>query len=117
MTLYFRRQTFLVLSVLSAVVLCKLEVENTELERESDDVAGQLLEAFWQATGIVPREPMQIQAHRWKYAIPVDPPNERCFFDVAHGIVACGDWAGGPRVEGAFLSGLAAAGRLLGSVC
>ncbi|KAA1260324.1 hypothetical protein LF1_28630 [Rubripirellula obstinata] len=29
------------------------------------------------------------------------------------GIAACGDWCGGPRIEGAFLSGMAAAGALL----
>ena len=78
-------------------------------ERDPDEVAAEVLEAFWQASGIEPAKPFHLVAHRWKYAIPVDPPDQRCFFDAESGIAACGDWAGGPRVEGAFLSGMAAA--------
>ena len=85
-------------------------------ERAPDKVAEVLLAEFWQASGISPQSPIHLQAHRWKFAIPVDPPNERCFFDAKSGIAACGDWAGGPRVEGAFLSGMAAAGRILGTL-
>jgi predicted NAD/FAD-dependent oxidoreductase len=85
-------------------------------ERDGEAVAQELLDAFWQASGLPPQRPTQLQAHRWKFAIPVDPPQTRCFFDAALGIAACGDWAGGPRVEGAFLSGMATAGRILGSL-
>lgn len=74
------------------------------------------LAAFWRASGISPHKPSQLQAHRWKFAIPVDPPVERCYFDKEFGIAACGDWASGTRVEGAFLSGMAAAGRILGTL-
>ncbi|MEZ4444056.1 MAG: NAD(P)-binding protein [Polyangiaceae bacterium] len=38
-----------------------------------------------------------------------------CLVSDDHAIVACGDWASGARVEGAFLSGGAAAGRVLGT--
>jgi photolyase PhrII len=85
-------------------------------ERDADEVANELLAAFWQASGIPPQPATYLRAHRWKYAIPIDPPRERCFFDSPSGIAACGDWAGGPRVEGAFLSGMAAAGRILGTL-
>ncbi len=85
-------------------------------ERDAEAVARELLDAFWQASGLPPQRPTQLQAHRWKFAIPVDPPATRCFFDATTTIAACGDWAGGPRVEGAFLSGMAAAGRILGTL-
>jgi len=39
---------------------------------------------------------------------------ESCLFDAVLAIAACGDWVRGPRVEGNYLSGCAAAGRLLG---
>jgi len=49
--------------------------------------------------------------HRWRYATPSGPHLERCM-EVAPGIVLAGDAFGGPRVEGAYLSGLAAAETL-----
>jgi predicted NAD/FAD-dependent oxidoreductase len=85
-------------------------------ERDADEAAAEMLQAFWKSSGIEPQQSTHLQAHRWKYAIPVAPPETRCFFDAASGIAACGDWAGGPRVEGAFLSGMAAAGRILGTL-
>ena len=85
-------------------------------DREPAEIAGELLTAFWQAAGIRPQTPFHLQAHRWKYAIPGNPPNQRCFFDAEFGIAACGDWAGGSRIEGAFLSGMSAAGRILGTL-
>ena len=85
-------------------------------ERDADEIATELLAEFWQVSGVAAQTPIHLQAHRWGFAIPVDPPNERCFFDAESGIAACGDWAGGPRVEGAFLSGMAAAGSVLGTL-
>ncbi len=57
------------------------------------------------------------QIHRWKFSLPtVSYPDACC---VVRGgdlpIVLAGDAFAGPRIEGAALSGLAAAGRLLGS--
>ncbi|MPY94558.1 MAG: FAD-dependent oxidoreductase [Acidimicrobiia bacterium] len=51
----------------------------------------------------------------WRYSGPVEPwPERACAAAVAPGpLVLAGDAFGGPKVEGAFLSGLAAAERLL----
>ena len=57
--------------------------------------------------------PTSLTAHRWRFALPVNPLAEPCLFDPERALAACGDWAGGPRVEGAFLSGCAAAERLI----
>ncbi len=57
---------------------------------------------------------VHLVAHRWRYALPTEPLPEPCLFDAELAIAACGDWGRGPRVEGAYLSGCAAAGRLLG---
>jgi hypothetical protein len=48
-------------------------------------------------------------AHRWRYATPVRPLAETFLWDDVMRIGAAGDWCGEPRVEGAFLSGLALA--------
>lgn len=83
------------------------------LEREREDVARDLLQAFAEAIGGLDADSVHLVAHRWRYALPTEPSPEPCLFDRSLAVAACGDWCGGPRVEGAFLSGCAAAGRIL----
>jgi renalase len=83
------------------------------LELDPEDVAPRLLEAYADALGKVLPGPSHIAAHRWRFALPVEPLAVPCLFDSELALAACGDWCGGPRVEGAFLSGNAAAGRFL----
>ena len=85
-------------------------------EHPPDDVAQIMLSEFWKVTGISPRPHNHLQAHRWKYAIPVAPSAAHCFANDSETVLSCGDWASGSRVEGAFLSGMAAAGRILGTL-
>jgi len=54
-------------------------------------------------------EILHVEVHRWRYAIPDAPYPERCLATADGRIVLAGDAFGGPRVEGAFLSGVAAA--------
>jgi predicted NAD/FAD-dependent oxidoreductase len=83
------------------------------LDEDPDAVLPQLVSAFWQATGASPRTPIYAASHRWRYATVPQPLESPCLFDPRRRIGACGDWCGGPRVEGAWLSGMAMAGRLL----
>jgi predicted NAD/FAD-dependent oxidoreductase len=88
-------------------------------ETPPDVVGKRLEEAFWEASGGVREMPLAIQTHRWRYALPLPAENVAAsqslgYLRSATGrIVACGDWSCGGRVEGAFLSGLAAAGHVL----
>jgi predicted NAD/FAD-dependent oxidoreductase len=84
------------------------------IEEEAEVVLTKLIEAFWQATGAAPRTLGYAASHRWRHAIPPEPLESRCLFDPELRIGACGDWCSGPRVEGAILSGMAMAGRVLG---
>jgi predicted NAD/FAD-dependent oxidoreductase len=83
------------------------------LEETPEAIREQLLDAFWDATGLAVVPPGDVVAHRWRYALPTEPLPDRCLFDGDLKIGACGDWCAGPRVEGAFLSGAAMAGRVL----
>jgi len=52
--------------------------------------------------------------HRWRYSQPVQTFDARCYgVEGGPPLVLAGDAFGGPRVEGAFLSGVAAANWLL----
>jgi predicted NAD/FAD-dependent oxidoreductase len=83
-------------------------------DSEIVDVKRQLLEALATATGLeqLPM-PQHLDAMRWRFAIPEEPLPERSYLDPVAGIGIAGDWCGGPRVEGAWLSGSDLARRLL----
>jgi predicted NAD/FAD-dependent oxidoreductase len=85
------------------------EWSQRHLEIERERAAGLLLEAFSRALGGPVDAPVHLAAHRWRFALPNEPLAQACLADPELRVVACGDWCGGPRVEGAFLSGLAAA--------
>lgn len=58
--------------------------------------------------------PVRWEVHRWRYSQPVTPYPAPCFLaNAIPPLLLSGDAFGGPRVEGAALSGLAAADRLL----
>ena len=88
------------------------EVAAARWDEAPDVVATELLEAarpWLGGTRVVAS-----RLHRWRYATPVDVVAERSL-EVAPGLVLAGDAFGGPRVEGAFLSGLDAANRITGA--
>ncbi len=83
------------------------------LEVPGEVVAKALLEIFFEATGLAPRESVFLAAHRWRYAVAARPLEVGYLWDAALGVGACGDWCRVPRIEGAFLSGTALAGQVL----
>jgi predicted NAD/FAD-dependent oxidoreductase len=83
------------------------------LDWEAGDVADFLLDNFFQTTGLAPSQPLFLQAHRWLYSLAENPLSEGCLWDDEYAIGVCGDWCHGSRIEGAFLSGLAGAERVL----
>ncbi len=59
---------------------------------------------------------VDVQVKKWRYAGPVEPYPDRCFVvrEQPGRLVMAGDAFGGPKVEGAYLSGRAAAAAILG---
>lgn len=82
----------------------------THLEHDPGWIAQELLAAF---SALIHRsiEIDLLDVHRWRYAKPTPLPEP--FLHSTLGIGACGDWCGGPRIEGAFLSGQALAESIL----
>ncbi|MCC9643712.1 NAD(P)-binding protein [Rhodopirellula sp. JC740] len=95
------------------VLHASAEWSREHLERSSEWVLEQLTHALEMATGKRVSRIIESQAHRWRFANPSAPLEQECLWDAASGIGVCGDWCGGPRVEGAFLSGMAMAGEIL----
>ncbi|MEJ2580105.1 MAG: FAD-dependent oxidoreductase [Acidobacteriota bacterium] len=85
------------------------EWSQRHLEIERKHAADLLLESFNRALGQPVDLPVHLAAHRWRFALPTEPLAHACLAHPELRVVACGDWCGGPRVEGAFLSGHAAA--------
>ncbi|MCX5691508.1 MAG: NAD(P)-binding protein, partial [Planctomycetota bacterium] len=86
------------------------------IERDNAEVAQRLLRAFFEAFGIPAVPTITLEAHRWRFANTDQQANGGCLFDRERLLAACGDWTHGGRVEGAYLSGVAAAGSLLAEV-
>jgi len=53
-------------------------------------------------------------AHRWRYALAGQPLDCGSLWFGSKRLALAGDWCHGSRIEGAFLSGAAAAGRIMG---
>ena len=78
-----------------------------------ETVRDAMLDAFAALVGAPLPPVLEATAHRWRHALPDPVLAEDALHDATLGLGACGDWCGGPRVEGALLSGIAAAGRVL----
>ncbi len=57
---------------------------------------------------------LDAQVKKWRFAGPVDPWVDACWVEAEHQVVLAGDLFAGPKFEGAFNSGLAAAAAVVG---
>lgn len=81
------------------------------LECTPDEVVPSLLAAL-AAQLPAPPPPVFTRAHRWRYAMTMQPLGRPFLADSANGLWAGGDWCLGARVENAFQSGVAMAGSI-----
>ncbi len=97
------------------VLHASTEWTRAHLEDAPEAVASALIGAFAALVGATLPTVVWQQAHRWLYARAEQPLSAGCLWDAALGIGACGDWCADGRIEGAWLSGEALAGRVLGA--
>ena len=87
------------------------EVAAARWEQDDDVLTTGLLRAA--APWLGGAEILDTSLQRWRYATPVEPHPRTCLVRATGGLVFAGDGYGGPRIEGAFLSGRAAADAVL----
>jgi predicted NAD/FAD-dependent oxidoreductase len=75
-----------------------------------DDLCGRLM--IDEISGGLEAGPLDHVCHRWRFTTPVNPLEQKYLRDESLQLTLAGDAFGGPRVEGAALSGLAAADGL-----
>ncbi len=82
-------------------------------DADSREVTELLLAEF--ATTISGALPATVyrDARRWLFSATPTSNDRQALFDRDSGLVVCGDWLAGGRVEGAFRSGMAASGYIL----
>ncbi len=83
-----------------------------QLELTPEDAAAALQREFAMLAGITLPEPLVSVAHRWRYARS-GALGQTALWDAGSRLGVCGDWLIGPRVEAAWLSGTALAGRIV----
>lgn len=85
------------------------EWSEANAELSPGDAAVAMTEAFAQAVGGLSERPQVRSARLWPHAAPIEVMEQPFLVDADAGLAACGDWCVAPRVEGAFLSGVALA--------
>lgn len=83
------------------------------IDSPKEEAAEHLLADFFTQTGVAPRKPVHLVAHRWLYAMPAAVKGEAARYDAKLKLGIAGDYLHSPRVEGAFLSGRALAEAVL----
>ncbi len=89
------------------------EWSEANLECEQEFAERSLRQAFAEImTFARDLRPAVCRAHRWRYALCSVPLDVGAIDYPEHNLVVAGDWCAGNRIEGAWLSGRAAAGRV-----
>ena len=100
-------------SVESIVIHANSQFSKANLEASNERVIEKLIDEFWSATGHKPVAVTSAQAHRWRYSISLGDRILGVVSDATSTVHFCGDWSHGSRVEGAFLAGIDAAGKVM----
>jgi predicted NAD/FAD-dependent oxidoreductase len=100
-------------SVSTLMIHSAPEWSNENVETDRDEIKNILMGITTALTDLDLSAPAYSTLHRWLYASVSQSPHIPCLMDKKLNIVACGDWCLGGRVEGAALSGQAAAQALM----
>ncbi|RFF31943.1 NAD(P)/FAD-dependent oxidoreductase [Wenzhouxiangella sediminis] len=88
------------------------EWSQAHLESDSEEVASVLYAEMGRLAPGLASKPALCVAHRWRYAMASRALDGPILADDAQKLVLAGDWCAGERIEGAWISGVAAARRI-----
>lgn len=95
------------------VIQATHEWSQQHVDASREDVFAHLTQAFAESLGGQLPDTQDTWLHRWLFSIPTQAPELGAFHDSAHNLAICGDWCQHGSIEGAWISGKAAAQRLL----
>lgn len=95
------------------VIHASAERSRELIDLPKEDAAQVLLNDFFEQTGTDPVEPVHLAAHRWLYSMAEALEGAPSRFDPVNRIGIAGDYLHSPRVEGAWLSGVSLAEKVL----
>lgn len=94
------------------VIQASAEWSQTNLEREREEIAHDLLAVFAEGLGGGLPEPSFLKAHRWRFALSYGQ-HGATLWNSRLRLGACGDWCVSGHVEGAWRSGVDLAERMI----
>ena len=97
----------------SWVLHATAEWSHAHLNDSPEQVSDELATIFCGIGGLDPAAITYRAAHRWLYALVTNPLGSGAIWDPELSLGVCGDWCHSARIEGAYLSGQAVAGRML----
>lgn len=95
------------------VIQASHEWSQAHVDASREDVLTALTQAFADSLGIELPSARDTWLHRWLFSIPTQAPELGALYDSAHNLAICGDWCQQGSIEGAWISGKAAARQLL----
>ncbi|GHB01268.1 FAD-dependent oxidoreductase [Algimonas arctica] len=99
-------------TISTLVVHAAPEWSDVHAEADREWVQTMMLDAASALCGRPLNQAPHIALHRWLYAYANEGVGQNCLIDPALGVVLAGDWCVGGRVEGAYISGRAAANAI-----
>jgi len=98
----------------SLIVQSAPEWSDKHAKVDRDWIMGFMLQSASDLTGVDLTKAPHLALHRWLYASNKSSPEQLCLMDES--FVVAGDWCFGGRIQGAWLSGRAAAQRFVSSL-